>query len=107
MTVPARFVSVGAILDEDEVVLSHHVHDGVHVGDVPAHVRHQEHLGARSSGLSVEVLGVHAPFTVALHQHGHGPCMLNHAGNGMEGEGVGEDFVAGLDTGNVEGDEHG
>ena len=98
---------MGTIFDEDEVVLAYHLHDGIHVGNVPSHVGHQQNLRTRSSSFPVEVFGVHAPLSIALNENRNGSGVFNHAWDGMEGEGVGQNLVTWLNISDVQSDEHG
>ena len=105
--VPECFVGVRAVLDQEQPQPAHDVHDAVHVGHVPAHVAHDEHLGPRRARLALEVFHVDAPLARAIDEHGLGARVVDHGGHGQEREGVGEYLVARAHAGHVGRDEHG
>ena len=97
---------MSAVFNENQIVFFNDLHDGVHVGHVAAHVGHEQHFCPGLRGFLVQIFSVHCPLAVALDENGNGTSVLNDAGYGMEGEGVGENGIAWLNTNDVECNEH-
>mmetsp|Transcript_2069 Transcript_2069/g.4841 ORF Transcript_2069/g.4841 Transcript_2069/m.4841 type:complete len:555 (+) Transcript_2069:304-1968(+) len=89
---PVAAERVRAVLDQGDVVLLTHLGDAGHVGDAASHVRDNGDLGSALDGLLLKVLDVDHELLGAVDVLWLAPGVHDGAGDGREGEGVGQDL---------------
>ena len=103
--VPADAEGVRAVLDDDEVELVGELVDGLHVGDLPAHVRQQQVRRHARHDLRAQVVGVHHVGVGRLDVHRRRAGVVDRRRHRGEREGVRQHVVARLHARRLQRDE--
>ncbi len=104
---PACTHGVGAVFDQEQTEFLADVHDGIHVADVPAHVREHEEARLALLRLGAEVVQIDVEGLVDLDQYGNAAGIVDRARDRGECVGVGQDGFAFLQPGRAQCDVQG
>ena len=102
--IPAGAHGMRAILDHRDPGGIADLHQPLHVAQMTAHVRDQQHPGPAGLDLRGKVLQIEPQVLVDFHQHRPGAQGGDGAGHGRQGEGIGQHRIARLDPHRAQGD---
>ena len=94
---PGSAHGMRTILDHRDPEIIANFTNGIQVGDVAAHVREHQELGATFTGLGAQIVNIGQPVVTDLDEHGHRTNGMNSARYRCQSVSVGQNFVAGFD----------